>query len=349
VLVKMLNLYTYGNLAFRGAAACKITPLNEKENLNSTRKVKNTHTPPLRTGGIEEGVTRYNHLAKNRPVMLSHTSINCADWLSQFDTTDEKNLALKILQHYTYIDIENARKAFRKIHTELEDEIDLGKTKFATLGTAKSGSMMGYLYRQANKMRSKGTVHHKYTDSTGIPTHEQFLTSTQLQDTKLNAKLQRDGYENIVIVDDIIGDGDSLIEYFTPELVESLQGYENIYYVTLLKDPDGEKKVKETFPDLNIKFKCAKEVHKYDSPENTDFTDIEKMQIKKLVAKYGNRIAPELVNKYSRSKLFVSFDWNTPGNTPMIFNYSTPEWNGLFNRFNGLEKGEVGTKFDFCC
>ncbi len=345
----MLKVYSFGNLAFRGAAAPAINEPHQSKDRASNRQ-RSIAIDDSATRTLKEGISRYKNLESSRPVMLSHTSVNCADWLSQFDTTEERNLAIKILQNFTYIDLDNERKAFRKLHRDLQEEgVELDKTKFATLGTAKSGSMMGYLYRQANKMRSKGAVHHQFTDSTGIPKHEQFLTSTQLQDPKYNAAIQKEGYENIVIVDDIIGDGDSLIEYFTPELVESLKGYKNIYYMTLLKDPDGERKVKETFPDLNIQFRCAKEIHKYDSDENTDFTDSEKAAIKRLTEKYGEKIAPELVNKYSRSKLFVSFDWNTPGNTPMIFNYTTPEWNGLFNRYNGLEKTDVGTKFNFSC
>lgn len=345
----MLNLNCYSNVSFGKAMHAYADSLAYSPAKPAAKKVHKSDESDSAKAAIEEGMFRYKALATTRPVMLSHTSSDCSQWLSQFDTAEERNLALKILQNYTYIDLDNARKAFRKLHTDLEKEIDIDKTKFATLGTSKSGSMMGYLYRQANKMRSKGSVQHEFTDGANIPKQEKFLTSTQLQDTGLNKKLCKEGIENIVIIDDMIGDGDSLVEYFTPELVDSLKGYKNVYYMTLIKDPDGEKKVHDKFPDLNIKFRCAEEVHKYDSPENTDFTPKEKAEIDKMCEKYGNRIAPELVKKYDRSKLFVSFDWNTPGNTPMMFNYSANGWDCLFNRYNGLEPTDVGKNFDFRC
>ena len=208
---------------------------------------------------------------------------------------------------------------------------------------------MGYLFRQANKFRSKGTVQHQYTDTKNMAKEEKFLTSTQLSDVAYNKGLADAGFKNIVIIDDIIGDGDSLVEYFTPELVSSLSNYETIYYATLLKDPDGEKKVKEMFPNLNIEFVSAMTVHKYDSALNTDFTPEEKKKIEALVKKYGAKINPALVDKYGRSKLFVSFDWNTPGNTPMVFNLNENNWKSLFPRYNGLETSAVETNFSFVC
>lgn len=298
---------------------------------------------------VKQGYYRDRRLHDTRTMLLSKTSVPYYEWLGQFDTAKERNLALKMLQHYVYIDIDNARKAFKKLHSDLEKEIDMDKTKFATLGSAKSGSMMGYFYRQANKMRSKGNVCHEFSDRNHLPKEEQFLTHTELNNPEFNRGVAQRGFENLVIVDDIIGDGDSLTEYFNKDVLESLAQYKNIYYVTLVKDPDGEKRVREKFPDLNIQFRCAQEVHKYDSEENTDFTPEEKQEITELLNKYGNKIAPELVDKYSRSKLLISFDWNTPGNTPMIFNYDTPEWKALFRRYNGLELNNVKPNFDFKC
>ena len=147
----------------------------------------------------------------------------------------------------------------------------------------------------------------------------------------------------------MIGAGDSFIEFLDDKTKESFSQYKNIYYLTLIKDPDGEKRIKNRFPELNIKFLSAKEVHKYDSPENKDFTEEEKKKIAKLIDKYNQKIAPELAKKYSNSKLFLAFDWNCPGNTPMMFNITNDKWNSLFERYNGLEKTDVGVNFDFRC
>ena len=283
--------------------------------------------------------------------MLSHTDISVEEWLNQFDSEEDKKLVLKILDNYIYIDINNARKAFKKVYQEISSRegFDINETKFATLGVSKSGSMMGYLFRQANKFRSKGSVQHQYTDTKNVAKEEKFLTSTQLADASYNKGLADNGFKNLVIVDDIIGDGDSLVEYFTPELVESLSNYENIYFATLLKDPDGEKNIKKLFPQLNIQFVSAMTVHKYDSDLNTTITPEEKKKITELVKKYGAKINPSLVDKYARSKLFVSFDWNTPGNTPMLFNLNEANWKSLFPRYNGLESDDVETNFSFVC
>ena len=278
------------------------------------------------------------------------TPAEVSNWLKQFDTSEDRILALKILKKFTYIDVKNARKGYRKLYQELiKDGLDVEKTNFATLGNAKSASMMSYLFRQANKMRYKGCVQHENTDTSGLPKRDKFIAYKDMQDVELNKNFAKQGIENLVIIDDMIGDGDSLAEFLDDKTIKSLSQYKNIYYLTLIKDADGEKRIKESFPDLNIKFLAAKEVHKYDSPENTDFTPEEKRKIAKLIEKYNQKIAPELSKKYSHSKLFVAFDWNCPGNTPMMFNITNDNWNSLFERFNGLEKTDVGTNFDFRC
>ena len=308
-------------------------------------------TNPSFKGIKEDNQASLKQLRNSRPLMLSKTNIDVEEWLNQFDCEEDKQLILKILDNYVYIDMNNARKAFKKVYQDISsrDGFDVNQTKFATLGVSKSGSVMGYLFRHANKFRSKGTVQHKYTDTQNMMKEEKFLTSTQLSNPQLNKNLAEQGFKNLVIVDDMIGDGDSLVEYFTPELVESLSNYEKIYYATLLKDPDGEEKVKREFPNLNIEFVSAMTVHKYDSKENTTFTPEEKVKIAELVKKYCAKINPALVDKYGRSKLFISFDWNTPGNTPMFFNLNENNWKSLFPRYNGLEKDEVEPVFSFIC
>ena len=270
-------------------------------------------------------------------------------WLSQFKTQEDKELALKILNNFKYVDIENARKGYRKLYQDLIDlGVDIEKTNFTTLGNAKSGSMMTYLFRQANKMRNKGCNHCAYTDTSGLPARDKFISYRDLKDVELNKEYREDlGIENLVIIDDMIGDGDSLIEFLDKKTYESISQYDNVYYLTLVKDPDGEKNVKEHFPDLNIHFLSASTIHKYDSDKNEDFTDEEKIAIQEFIDKYDEIIDPELKNKYSRSKLFLAFDWNCPGNTPMMFNVTNNHWNSLFERHNGLEKTDVGSNFDF--
>lgn len=293
---------------------------------------------------INWGVTPTSYIYKNPQEV--------ANWLNQFDTAQDKKTAMKILDNFTYIDLQNARKGYRKLYQDLLDKgVDMNKTKFATLGNAKSGSMMSYLFRQANKMRNKGVVKQEFTDTKGLSAQkDKFISYSELQDAELNKKFKEEGIENLVIVDDIIGDGDSLIEFFSDTLRDSVSQYEKIYYLTLVKDPDGEKRVKERFPNLNIEFLSAQEVQKYDSKDNKTFSDEEKEEIKQFIAKYDNKIADgdeKLVKKYSRSQLFVAFDWNCPGNTPMMFNYKTDKWNPLFERYNGLENWDVGTDYNF--
>lgn len=289
-----------------------------------------------------------NIINSKRANLLSHTRMDYNKWLEQFDTDSEKSLALKMLENYVYIDVNNARSAFRKLYLDLSKEIDVdNKTIFATLGIAKSGSYMGYLFRQANKLRSKGKEQHEFSYIEHLPKEEKFITSTQLEDVDFNEQQVKNGKENIVIIDDILGDGDSFTEYLSSDIYKSLKKYKNVYLLTLVKDPDGEKRIKEAFPDLNIQFRTAQEIYKYDSPLNTQFSDYEKVKISNMLNKYGEIICPDLVEKYSRSKLFVSFDWNTPGNTPMIFNITNSNWNGLFHRFNGLEEKDVSPEFNF--
>lgn len=293
-------------------------------------------------------------LRSERPSLIKTHGREIQEWITQFETAEEQDLVFKILKKFDYIDIENARKAYRRIwlHLQKTKELDHKNTHFATLGYAKSSGMMMYLFRQAAQIRSKGKAKNEFKDNTGIPRENPFVSYDALKNTNLIKGSREKGRENLVIVDDMIGDGDALIEYLTEDVCKSLSQYKNIYYVTLIKDPDGEKRVlkhlEEKHPNINMSFIAAEEIHKYDSENNHDFTDEEKQKIKELIHKYDHKIgSDELIKKYSRSKLFLAFEWNCPGNTPMMFNYRTHNWNPLFDRYNGLEEYPVGIEYDF--
>ena len=79
--------------------------------------------------------------------LLHKSSAEVNKWLKQFETTEDRLLALQILKKFTYVDIKNARKGYRKLYQDLiKDGVDIEKTNFATLGNAKSASMMSYLF-----------------------------------------------------------------------------------------------------------------------------------------------------------------------------------------------------------
>ena len=101
---------------------------------NNLRVISN----PSFKGIKEDNQASLKHLRTARPIMLSKTNIDVEEWLNQFDTEEDKQLILKILDNYVYIDMKSARKAFKKGYQDISSRegFNVNQPKFATLGVS---------------------------------------------------------------------------------------------------------------------------------------------------------------------------------------------------------------------
>jgi len=280
--------------------------------------------------GHSQGISKsLKRIRKHHDDLLQHMNMPVEKWLKQFDSNKDRSIALKILSSFEYISQEKARSIFARMHKQLLErpDFDINKTAFTYMGEAKSGAVMGYYYSQAAKFREKGPAYK------GNDLNQRMFSMSKLE--KMGVFDKDSEVNTLVIVDDMIDNGNSIQEFLSPKFAEQLKSMDKVYFITLLANPEGVAKIKQQIP--NIEFITHKEIHKYDSPKCTRFSKKDKHEIREFIHKYSKKIEPKEVNKFKDSKIFVTFDWNTPGNTPMPFCYSKPGvWEPLFKRYNGL-------------
>lgn len=295
---------------------------------------KNNESPLTFTGNSLLVNLKIYQLKHKRPDLFPHFDMPVTEWIKQFDNNKDKLTALKILNNFEYISFKKARNIFGHLHSQLlkQEDFDLEHTAFSFLGNAKSGGVMGYIYSQAAGFREKGINHHE-TISGEIK--EKFITSSKLYDPSIINDLKTQGTNTLVLVDDIIGNGNSFSEFASTTFIENLKKFDKVYMVTLLKTAEGSHKISKLVP--NIKFIAGKDITKFDDSYCKTFTEKEKKEIKIFLDKYSRKIDLSQMEKFKNSQTFVTFDWNTPGTTPMPFCYDKPNaWKSIFARYNGL-------------
>lgn len=267
------------------------------------------------------------NIVAKRPQLANHATTPINEWLQQFDNKD-KLMALKLLDNFEYISLNDARSIFKNLHMKLlsKKNFNLDKTFFSYFGEAKSGGLMAYLYSQAVGFREKGKAYKNNTN-------KKFYSFSTLEEASMFDKLKKQGKDTVVIVDDIIDNGESASEFLTESAIKALNTFNKIYYITLFSNQKGVNKIKSLLP--NVEFMSYKNIQKYDDKNSALYDN--KDDIYNFIRKYSFKIEPDKVEKYKNSKIFITFDWNTPGNTPMPFSYEKKGvWKCLFRRYNGL-------------
>lgn len=319
---------------------------NPKIQLNKDTFQRTTNSPVSfgSENNNEEIDSQIKTLLENKPVFTQCKQPTVSQWIGQFETVEDKKLALKLLDKFEYYDLNATRDAFRNLHLQLLDKIEgepdkkLDKVVFLFAGNAKSGAMMSYLYSQANGIKVKGPLH-KEMKSGQIK--EKFYPLDNLENPEFVEKLKSEGVENVAIIDDIVMNGGGMGYYLTPKVREGFKQFDNVFSITLVANKKGLTRTKDGWPERNAPPipnyvpLYDKEVLNFDDPDNKDFSDKEKVEIQQLLDKYLGIIDPSQEKKFDRSKSLVGFDWNIPGTTPMPFCYSTDKWKALFQRYSG--------------
>ncbi|MCD1158989.1 phosphoribosyltransferase [Peribacillus frigoritolerans] len=146
--------------------------------------------------------------------------------------------------------------------------------------------------------------------------------------------------QNLVLIDDVIGSGDTLINFLIrlelncPELIEGRK----IYIFSLINLQKGIDNVLAFAKDngLDLKFVNESVIEKAFSNQATFPTEKSSIEGKRIVRKYEKRISSNsiYVMGYKRSEALVSFFFNTPNNTLTTFweNDENKNWFSVFPR-----------------
>ncbi|WP_439490304.1 phosphoribosyltransferase-like protein [Algoriphagus sp.] len=154
--------------------------------------------------------------------------------------------------------------------------------------------------------------------------------------------LSKNLLQQIVIVDDIIGSGDSLIKYIKNELIPVMNSIGlkfSIHILSLIALQEGIENVKSSIPKINLYF-YGKVVEKSFEYKSKVFGyPIKRMKFKVFCEKYGkglyNSGRPDNIDYplgHKDSQMLVVFPHSTPNNTIPILWSNKSKWYPLFPR-----------------
>lgn len=162
------------------------------------------------------------------PVSLSFDRV--AEWLLQFDPEDY-DLGARIVRHLSVLGPDDIRSGLSIAYTRLQRKavdrdakINSGNTVFAAIGdVGKSGAMMAYEFRIANELPEGNFAEDE-------------------QDNYFQAGL----VENVVLIDDVIGTGDTAIKEARRVIEETTTlGVKNVFVLAICGFKDAVMKIEE--------------------------------------------------------------------------------------------------------
>lgn len=256
-----------------------------------------------------------------RPELARHLSVALDDWLAQFDSDGDREVALKLFEAIRFFSLENLRESLRGLHRWLLSQpgFNVRATRFTSFAEGKSGGLIQYFYRTSNYLHH--TLGVDWTSLASPPPLPRW-----------------DEPETLVIVDDFIGSGREAEWYFT-DAREALKRWPRKYFLALVGFDEGISFLGKTHPEVTVR--CLEAHQKLFDEAHSGFTAEEKERIADLCRRYGNRVyPPERYGKiaspfgYRDGQALVAFFYNTPSNTLPIFWSVENGWQPLFKRYD---------------
>jgi hypothetical protein len=142
-------------------------------------------------------------------------------------------------------------------------------------------------------------------------------------------------------LDDFVGRGTTANYYLKPYKDEMAQ-FQQVYLLSLVGLKTGKQLLRRFYPDLKIQF--WQEPWSLMDPANPIFTDRERQDLSAFLEKYGRKLQNAAKAQrdpnisplgYGESGALVTFFYNTPNNTPLIFWSRAQGWKPLFPRYTG--------------
>lgn len=221
-------------------------------------------------------------------------------WLKQFDVEDRSN-AEKLLLDFSYFSYKKVQKLLKQLNTLIENEYYNSETFiwYVPIGyCAKSGSLVAYLYKKANNIPQNSFVSISHLNS--IPEFWGITNRCSI----------------IVLIDDFIGTGVSTVALWKKYIAQKVDNIDRQQFVvaTLVGLEDGIKYVQEnTKLDVIVAEKIKR-------------TQIDSIEIKYLIQKYGMIAYPEEPLGYQDTMSLVSFYFTTPNTTIPIIWAKNANW-----------------------
>lgn len=266
---------------------------------------------------LEVGVEKYDRKLRDLDNKIEK-------WISQF-SEEHRNIFLSLFTHLKYFDRENitewycrAYEEYKKIEPDYKDTVFIPVCSFG-------GVMNGAIHM----LEAFDNADLDIPKKRSAPQPIEFYHAFDIKSVK-----------NIVLLDDIVGSGDTIIDFIlryrkeTPELFLN----KNIYIFSVVSLERGKQRVETDLNYLGYKNSfITKYVIQKAFGSNTIFkNDKERSQVKKIVKSYEEQIAPKkhFIMGYKGGEALVAFYFNTPNNTLATFweSCENKPWFSIFPR-----------------
>lgn len=228
-------------------------------------------------------------------------------WLLNFETKEERLLAIKILGKLSYIKDNEIELLCKSLLNKLKAELgthDFGQCLFSHIGGPTSGSVhIIKPFQETNGLRNN-----------------LFVTSDKL--AVMNKSV-------LILLDDFIGSGNTFVKWFK-ENKETLQRFERIYYCVAAAFRKGIDKIESETSSVKVIYGHMYESHSM-AVQGELFSREDGQKIRELVLKYKKRLPPNLLWGYDDCELLVAFENNIPNNSLSIL-WASGTWMPLIDR-----------------
>ena len=230
------------------------------------------------------------------------------EWLLNFQSTDDRKLALEILNKISYVTYDDLKSLcpnlYHRIQTKLGDAFE--KCRFSFIGEVTSGSAhIQKLFQEQNHISK-----------------ENFFSLEQLPPVSEPTPL--------ILLDDFIGSGKTFSKWFKKtKIIQDLQknNYQ-IHYCVLTAFEKGKSFIEN---EVNVSVTCG---YLYEKNQQVKDGSIFSNDIKTKIIELVERYAPEPLEYlwgYDECQLLIAFQNNIPNNSLSIL-WSDQAWTPLIER-----------------
>lgn len=242
------------------------------------------------------------------------------NFILQIDNNDQelREIVLGLTRRFNYYSKLRVNELLLKFYNQINQELMLVEDRTIYSKIDRDGQ---------SKIDSSNTILEEFKICNSISNH----FSLNLSQVSIR---QLEQIDNVVIFDDIIGSGNTLIKFLKPHKEKLASTSVCVYVFCFVVLEDALKKIKEFSKWNNIRVEI-----KYDSLQSKAFK-------KGYIYNASNNDNKEKVRDHERSKkmrpvlgygncqALVAFYRNTPNNTLPTFWWESQKWEGLFPRDN---------------
>jgi len=260
------------------------------------------------------------------------------NWLNQFEEISDQRLMFKLIQNFKlYSELEVRNKLQSLFSLIIKDFI---KRNFERVLEQAKRKRDDLLVTYIDQSPGKGSSYYTKLFADENKLYTELICAPEMIQTKIKEKANIRG---LVIIDDFIGSGKTIIDnfeaYFVSDLINLIKSRKIIIYICAIT---GFLESKEYILQKLENFNLNIEIIIVDVLNNTDkcfdanskiFTNhLEQKKAKEICLQKGETLVHKNPLGFSNGETLIAFPINCPNNTLPIFWKKTHTWQPLFER-----------------